>query len=134
MSCLSLKEANDKLEEALLDNRLQNSLQSPFGCNTLDSLLKFYLDIVFPTAINETSSEENDFQPPTYSINNIFNELKIELIRCKKYFSCKKPFDIKELISNYNKMENNGMFKAMGELDLFFNYIEKYLASNRKKH
>lgn len=29
-------------------------------------------------------------------------------------------------------MEDKGLYKAMGELDLLFNYIENYLASKRR--
>nr|XP_046168943.1 interleukin-10-like [Oncorhynchus gorbuscha] len=52
----------------------------------------------------------------------------------RNYFSCKKPFDINNLISSYKKMQDKGLYKAMGELDLLFNYIEEYLVSQRRKH
>lgn len=31
-------------------------------------------------------------------------------------------------------MESKGLFKAMGELDVLFNYIESYLASKRHRN
>lgn len=31
-------------------------------------------------------------------------------------------------------MEDKGLYKAMGELDLLFMYIEQYVASKRGKH
>lgn len=31
-------------------------------------------------------------------------------------------------------MEDKGLYKAMGELDLLFNYIENYLASKRRSN
>lgn len=31
-------------------------------------------------------------------------------------------------------MQDKGLYKAMGELDLLFNYIEEYLVSKRRKH
>ncbi len=31
-------------------------------------------------------------------------------------------------------MKENGVYKAMGELDMLFKYIEQYLASKRVKH
>nr|ATA63363.1 interleukin-10 [Plecoglossus altivelis] len=126
-------EANDELEKALLDDSFANSLQTPAGCHIMDNLLKFYLDTVLPTAISGTTIN-NDFKSPIESIGDILNQLKKELMQCRRYFSCKKPFDITEFILTYNKMENKGLYKAMGELDLFFNYIETYLASKRRKH
>ncbi|XP_067092624.1 interleukin-10 [Osmerus mordax] len=126
-------EANDELENSLLNDSFENSLQTPSGCHIMDNLLKFYLDTVLPTAISGTTND-NDFKSPIDSIGNILNDLKKELMQCRHYFSCKKPFDITEFISTYNKMENKGLYKAMGELDLFFNHIETYLASKRRKH
>lgn len=32
------------------------------------------------------------------------------------------------------QMESKGIYKAMGELDLLFNYIETYLASKRQRN
>lgn len=32
------------------------------------------------------------------------------------------------------QMESKGLYKAMGELDLLFNYIETYLASKRRRN
>lgn len=31
-------------------------------------------------------------------------------------------------------MKEKGVYKAMGELDMLFKYIEQYLASKRDKH
>ncbi|XP_010872889.1 interleukin-10 [Esox lucius] len=125
-------EANDALETALLDESLLHNFMSPFGCHAIDRILKFYLDTVLPTAVNNNQTH-NDLKSPIDSIGNIFHELKKEMIQCRNYFSCKKPFDIQELISSYKKMEANGLYKAMGELDLLFNYIEEYLVSKRRK-
>eukprot|EP00063_Salmo_salar_P066820 XP_014041655.1 PREDICTED: interleukin-10-like [Salmo salar] len=99
----------------------------------MDSILKFYLDTVLPTAMNNRT-QNNHFKSPIDSIGNIFHELKKEIVLCRNYFSCKKPFDINEFISSYKKMQDKGLYKAMGELDLLFNYIEEYLVSKRRKH
>uniref|UniRef100_A0A4W5M2Q1 Interleukin family protein n=1 Tax=Hucho hucho TaxID=62062 RepID=A0A4W5M2Q1_9TELE len=107
---------------------------SPLGCHAMDSILRFYLDTVLPTAMNNRTQNNNNFKSPIDSIGNIFYELKKEIVQCRNYFSCKKPFDINEFISSYKKMQDKGLYKAMGELDLLFNYIEEYLVSKRRKH
>ncbi|KAK6318666.1 interleukin-10-like [Coregonus clupeaformis] len=128
-------EANDELETALLDEGILNHIKSPLGCHTMDGILKFYLGTVLPTAMNNNNvKHNNDFKSPIHSIGNIFHELKKEINQCRNYFSCKKPFDINDLISSYKKMQDKGLYKAMGELDLLFNYIEEYLVSQRRKH
>ncbi|KAL1007842.1 hypothetical protein UPYG_G00092320 [Umbra pygmaea] len=127
-------EANDALETALLDDSLLQNFMSPFGCHAMSSILVFYLETVLPTAINNNGTQNNNLRSPIDSIVNIFHELKKEITQCRNYFSCKKPFDIQEFISSYKKMEANGLYKAMGELDLLFNYIEEYLVSKRRKH
>ncbi|XP_052362576.1 interleukin-10-like [Oncorhynchus keta] len=126
-------EANDELETPLLDKGILDHIKSPVGCHTMDSLLMFYLHTVLPTAMNNNNGTHN-LKSPIDSIGNIFHELKKKIVQCRNYFSCKKPFDINNLISSYKKMQDKGLYKAMGELDLLFNYIEEYLVSQRRKH
>uniref|UniRef100_A0A3B5AN60 Interleukin family protein n=1 Tax=Stegastes partitus TaxID=144197 RepID=A0A3B5AN60_9TELE len=108
--------------------------QSPFACHTMDNVLNFYLSTVLPKAMSEVTEDTRDLRPHMESIQQIFDELKSDVIKCRKYFSCKKHFDINNLNSTYTQMESKGLFKAMGELDLLFNYIETYLASKRHRH
>uniref|UniRef100_A0A8C5E297 Interleukin family protein n=1 Tax=Gouania willdenowi TaxID=441366 RepID=A0A8C5E297_GOUWI len=127
-------EANDDLDTALLDRTVENSFKSPFACQVMNSILDFYLNTVLPTAIARVPEANVGLKLPVESIQQIFDELKIEVTRCRNYFSCKKQFDIKHLNSTYIQMESKGLYKAMGELDVLFNYIETYLASKRHKN
>ncbi|CAG5982513.1 unnamed protein product [Menidia menidia] len=125
-------EANDDFDSVLLDQTVEDSFKSPFACHTMNSILDFYLRTVLPTAMSGVTEDTKELQPHVESIQQIFDELKSDVTKCRHYFSCKKHFDIKDLNTTYTQMENRGMFKAMGELDLLFNYIETYLASKRK--
>ncbi|KAM4613797.1 interleukin-10 [Polymixia lowei] len=125
-------EASDELDTALLDQSVENAFKSSFGCHAMDTILDFYLRTVLPTAMSTLTDDIKDYVPHMESIQLIFDELKNDIVRCRHYFSCQKPFDIKNLNSTYNQMESKGLYKAMGELDLFFNYIETYLASKRR--
>ncbi|XP_061584608.1 interleukin-10 [Cololabis saira] len=127
-------EANDDLDTALLDASVEDSFKSPFACHAMNDILGFYLDTVLPTAVAEVTEETRDLKPHVESIQQIFDQLKSDVTKCRHYFSCKKQFDIKDLNSTYTQMESRGLFKAMGELDLLFNYIERYLASKRQRN
>ncbi|XP_024126225.1 interleukin-10 [Oryzias melastigma] len=124
--------ANDDLDSALLDQTVEDSIKSDFACQTIDSILGFYLSTILPKAAASATDDTANLKPHVESIQEIFDQLKSDVTQCRHYFSCKKHFDISNLTSTYNKMANKGLFKAMGELDLFFNYIESYLASQRR--
>ncbi|XP_045884404.1 interleukin-10 [Micropterus dolomieu] len=126
-------EANNDLDTALLDQSVEDSFKSPFACHAMNSLLEFYLGTILPTALAGVTEDIKDLKPHMESIQQIFDELKSDVTRCRHYFACKKQFDIKTLNSTYTQMESKGLYKAMGELDLLFNYIETYLASNRHR-
>ncbi|XP_036388638.1 interleukin-10-like [Megalops cyprinoides] len=123
-------EDKDQIETALLDSSVLLEIQSPYGCRAMNDILHFYLDTVLPAAKNAS----DDFKPHIANIGTIFYELKRELLYCKDYFSCKKPFELESIIDAYNKMQEQGLYKAMGELDLLFNYIEEYMVSKRRPH
>ncbi|XP_018542253.1 interleukin-10 [Lates calcarifer] len=127
-------EANNDLDTALLDQTVEDSFKSPFACHAMNSILDFYLSTVLPTAIAGVTEDTRDLMPHMESIQQIFDELKSDVTKCRNYFSCKKHFDIKTLNSTYTQMESKGIYKAMGELDLLFNYIETYLASKRQRN
>ncbi|CAJ1051698.1 interleukin-10 [Xyrichtys novacula] len=127
-------EANDDLDTALLDQSVEDSFKSQFACNAMNNILDFYLGTVLPTALSEVTDETRNLKPHMESIQQIFDELKGDVTRCRHYFSCKTHFDIKTLNSTYTQMQSKGLYKAMGELDLLFNYIEAYLASKRHRN
>uniref|UniRef100_A0A673C143 Interleukin family protein n=1 Tax=Sphaeramia orbicularis TaxID=375764 RepID=A0A673C143_9TELE len=121
-------EANDDLDSALLDVTIEDT----FKVQALSAACHgrcpgLYLRTVLPTALAGVTEENKDLKPHMESIQVIFDQLKREVTSCKKYFSCKKPFDISTLNSTYTQMEDKGLYKAMGELDILFNYIETYL-------
>ncbi|XP_066527271.1 interleukin-10 [Hoplias malabaricus] len=123
-------ETNDELEVALINKTVLENFKSPYGCHVFDEVLHFYLGTVLPTAVTE---ETKRFQTSIDNIGNIFQALKKDMIKCRRYFKCQKPFEIASIKKSYNDMKEKGLYKAMGELDLLFNYIEEYLASKRQK-
>ncbi|XP_061641888.1 interleukin-10 [Phyllopteryx taeniolatus] len=127
-------EANDDLDTALLDQTVEDSFRTPFACHAMHSILDFYLGTVLPAAITGMPEDTKELKPSVESIQLIFDDLKKSVAKCRKYFGCQKQFDIIKLNTSYSQMENNGVYKAMGELDVLFNYIETYLASKRHRN
>ncbi|XP_023688156.1 interleukin-10 [Paramormyrops kingsleyae] len=123
-------EANDNTDTALLDDTILQDFKSPSGCHAMNDILRFYLDTVLPTAATKAPRLHT---PDISIISGIFSGLKKDVIACKKYFSCKKPFSLEIITSTYKNMNVDGLYKAMGELDLLFNYIEEYLVSKRSR-
>ncbi|XP_077429475.1 interleukin-10 [Vanacampus margaritifer] len=127
-------EANDDLDTALLDQTVEDSFKTPFACHAMNSILDFYLATVLPAAIAGVPEDTKELKPYVESIELIFHELKKDVTKCRRYFACQKQFDIIQLNTTYSQMENKGVYKAMGELDVLFNYIETYLASKRQRN
>ncbi|XP_043108301.1 interleukin-10 [Puntigrus tetrazona] len=123
-------ESNDDLEP-LLNEKVQHNINSPYGCHVMNEILHFYLDTILPTAVQKDHLHS---KAPINSIGNIFQDLKRDILKCRNYFSCQNPFEISSIKNSYEKMKENGVYKAMGELDMLFKYIEQYLASKRVKH
>ncbi|NP_001018621.2 interleukin-10 precursor [Danio rerio] len=124
-------ESNDDLEP-LLNEDIKHNINSPYGCHVMNEILHFYLETILPTALQKNPLKHST--TPIDSIGNIFQELKRDMVKCKRYFSCQNPFEVNSLKNSYEKMKEKGVYKAMGELDLLFRYIEQYLASKRVKH
>ncbi|XP_073681934.1 interleukin-10 [Garra rufa] len=122
-------ESNDDMEP-LLNENVQQNINSPYGCHVMNEILRFYLDTILPTAVQKSHLHS---KTSIDSIGNIFQDLKRDMVKCRNYFSCQNPFEFSSLKNSYEKMKEKGVSKAMGELDMLFKYIEKYLASKRVK-
>ncbi|KAK1135355.1 interleukin-10-like [Acipenser oxyrinchus oxyrinchus] len=123
---------DDLIETALLDENLLDGLQSPFGCHLMNQMLHFYLKDVIPPAVNLGHNDSVDINHAVDMIGGILHDLKHTLKRCRRFFSCnKKGFSLQDLKNQFGNMQEKGVYKAMGELGLFFNYIEEYLTAKR---
>ncbi|NWZ41165.1 IL10 protein, partial [Brachypodius atriceps] len=48
------------------------------------------------------------------------------------FFTCEESSkSMKNIKETFTRMDKNGIYKAMGEFDIFINYIEKYLTMRR---
>ncbi|KAJ8260403.1 hypothetical protein GJAV_G00181710 [Gymnothorax javanicus] len=125
-------EGKDEIETALLNENVLSDFKTPYGCHAINEVLRFYLDTVLPTAKNEGA--DMSYTRPIESIGQVFHQLKKNLLQCRNHFACKKPFELDSMMTTYKKMQGQGLYKAMGELGLLFNYIEEYMGSFTLKH
>ncbi|XP_041091859.1 interleukin-10 [Polyodon spathula] len=133
---------DDIFETALIDENLLDGLQlqqclspilqSSFGCHLMNQMLHFYLKDVIPPAVNLGHTDSVTINPAVDMIGGILHDFKHTLKRCRRFFSCnKKGFSLEDLKNQFGNLQEKGVYKAMGELGLFFNYIEEYLTAKR---
>ncbi|CAH2220963.1 Interleukin-10 [Pelobates cultripes] len=120
---------DNALEVILLQDNLLNDFKSSLGCQSVIEMIKFYLEDVLPRA----SSKDKSVKSSVSIMNDKLLDLKQTLRRCHHFLPCdRKSKAIKQIKETYSKMKEHGIYKAMGEFDIFIDYIEEYL-SNKKK-
>uniref|UniRef100_A0A8C8S6R4 Interleukin family protein n=1 Tax=Pelusios castaneus TaxID=367368 RepID=A0A8C8S6R4_9SAUR len=115
---------DDELDVLLLQEDLLKDFKSYLGCQSVSEMLRFYLDEVLPKAINSNRGIKQSVS----SIGNALMELRQTLKRCHRFFTCEnRSQTLKQIKETYDKLQEKGIYKAMGEFDIFINYIEEYL-------
>ncbi|XP_014803935.1 PREDICTED: interleukin-10-like [Calidris pugnax] len=100
-----------------------------FGCQSVSEMMRFYTEEVLPTA-RKTSAHH---QQSVDDLGNLLLDLKATMRRCHRFFTCeKRSKTMKHIKETFEKMNENGIYKAMGEFDIFINYIEEYLMMKKK--
>ncbi|XP_075578583.1 interleukin-10 [Pelecanus crispus] len=121
---------DDELSTQLLSPELLNEFKGIFGCQTMSEMMRFYMEEVLPSAMRTTT----DQQQKVGDLGNLLLSLKATMKRCHRFFTCeKKSKTMKHVKETFDKMNEGGIYKAMGEFDIFINYIEEYLLMKRTK-
>uniref|UniRef100_A0A8D0BR15 Interleukin family protein n=1 Tax=Salvator merianae TaxID=96440 RepID=A0A8D0BR15_SALMN len=119
---------DDELDVMLLKEDLLEDFKGYLGCQSVSEMIQFYLEDVFS---NVTTG--NTIQQSVGFLKNMLLELRQTIKRCHRYFICEKNNrTIKDIKETYKKMKQKGIYKAMGEFDIFVNYIEEYLITKMK--
>ncbi|XP_043820230.1 interleukin-10 [Dromiciops gliroides] len=117
-------QTKDKLENKLIDRTLLEDLKSYLGCQTLSEMIQFYLDEVMPRA----EKNERDVKENVGSLGEKLRIFRLRLKRCHRFLPCEdKSRAVKQVKSTYEKLQEQGVYKAMGDFDIFINYMEEYL-------
>ncbi|XP_053310393.1 interleukin-10 [Spea bombifrons] len=121
---------DDALHIILLQDSLLKDFKSSMGCRSVLEMIQFYLEEVIPHAQDKSKPANMNI---SYMKDNLL-DLRHTLRRCHHFLPCDKQSQaIKEIKDTYSKMKENGVYKAMGEFDIFIDYIEEYLTSKRSR-
>ncbi|NXN22436.1 IL10 protein, partial [Nycticryphes semicollaris] len=121
---------DDELSIQLLSSELLDEFKGTFGCQSVSEMMKFYTEEVLPRARRTSTHHQQSMD----DLGNLLLSLKATMKRCHRFFTCeKRSKTIKHIKETFEKMNINGIYKAMGEFDIFINYIEEYLLMRREK-
>ncbi|NXH09948.1 IL10 protein, partial [Bucco capensis] len=120
---------DDELSVQLLSSELLQEFKGTFGCQSVSEMLRFYMEEVLPSAMRSSTQHQQSMG----DLGNMLQSLKATMRRCHRFFTCeKRSKTIKQIKETFDQMHENGVYKAMGEFDIFINYIEEYLLMKRK--
>ncbi|XP_068930452.1 interleukin-10 [Petaurus breviceps papuanus] len=117
-------QTRDKLETKLIDKSLLEELKSYLGCQALSEMIQFYLEEVMPRA----EKNERDIKDDVGSLGEKLKALRLKLKRCHRFLPCEeKSRVVKKVKNTYKELQEKGVYKAMGDFDIFISYMEEYL-------
>uniref|UniRef100_G3X0Q7 Interleukin family protein n=2 Tax=Sarcophilus harrisii TaxID=9305 RepID=G3X0Q7_SARHA len=112
----------------LLDEPLLEDFKSYLGCQALSDMITFYLEDVIPRAENETEIKNS-----VVSLKDKLMGLRRTLKQCHRFLPCEvKSTAVQKIKSTYEQLNGNGVLKAMGEFNIFINYMETFLIKQFK--
>ncbi|NXF84288.1 IL10 protein, partial [Sclerurus mexicanus] len=115
---------DDDLSIQLLSSDLLDEFKGSLGCQSVSEMMGFYMEEVLPRAMRTSTHHQQSMG----DLGNLLLSLRTMMRRCHRFFTCEeKSKSMKQVKETFNKMNQNGIYKAMGEFDIFINYIEKYL-------
>ncbi|NWR45870.1 IL10 protein, partial [Regulus satrapa] len=122
---------DDDLSTQLLSSDLLEEFKGSLGCQSVSEMMGFYMDEVLPSAMRSSTAQH---QHSMGDLGNLLLSLRAMMRRCHRFFTCEeRSRSMRHIKETFSKMSTNGIYKAMGEFDIFINYIERYLTMNRRK-
>ncbi|NXR17771.1 IL10 protein, partial [Cinclus mexicanus] len=120
---------DDDLSIQLLSSDLLEEFKGSFGCQSVSELMGFYMEEVLPSAMSTSTQHQHSMG----DLGNLLLSLRALMRRCHRFFTCEeRSRSMKHIKETFTRMSKNGIYKAMGEFDIFINYIEKYLTMRRR--
>ncbi|XP_067863951.1 interleukin-10 [Heptranchias perlo] len=120
---------DDNFQKTLLRGRLHHGFKGREGCQFLKEMLNFYLREVIPAA----RTQHNNINSYISKIGNTLSELKENVQNCHNFFNCDlcncRPSPYFENIHKvYETLQEKGVYKAIGELNIFIDWIQRYIS------
>ncbi|NXA06367.1 IL10 protein, partial [Sapayoa aenigma] len=120
---------DDDLSIQLLSSDLLDEFKGSLGCQSVSEMMGFYMEEVLPSAMRTSTRHQQSMG----DLGNLLLSLRTMMRRCHRFFTCEeRSKSMKHIKETFIKMDENGIYKAMGEFDIFINYIEKYLTMKRR--
>ncbi|XP_059723898.1 interleukin-10 [Haemorhous mexicanus] len=120
---------DDDLSIQLLSSDLLEEIKGSLGCQSVSEMMEFYLEEVLPRAMRSSSQHQRSMS----DLGNLLLNLRATMRLCHKFFTCEeRSRSMEHIKETFSRMSRNGIYKAMGEFDIFINYIEKYLTMRRR--
>ncbi|NXS25630.1 IL10 protein, partial [Pomatostomus ruficeps] len=120
---------DDDLSIQLLSTDLLDEFKGSLGCQSVSEMMGFYMEEVLPSAMRTSPPHQQSMG----DLGNLLLNLRAMMRRCHRFFTCEeRSRSMKHIKDTFAKMNKNGIYKAMGEFDIFINYIEKYLTMKRR--
>ncbi|XP_039555314.1 interleukin-10 [Passer montanus] len=120
---------DDDLSIQLLSSDLLEEIKGSLGCQSVSEMMGFYMDQVLPSAMRSSSQHQHSVG----DLGNLLLSLRAMMRRCHTFFTCEeRSRSMEHIKETFSRMKKNGIYKAMGEFDIFINYIEKYLTMKRR--
>ncbi|NXO87751.1 IL10 protein, partial [Sitta europaea] len=120
---------DDDLSIQLLSSDLLEEFKGSLGCQSVSEMMGFYMEEVLPSAMRSSAQHQHSVG----DLGNLLLSLRAMMRRCHKFFTCEeRSRSMKHVKETFSRMDKDGVYKAMGEFDIFINYIEKYLTMKRR--
>nr|ABP68816.1 interleukin 10 [Sus scrofa] len=127
----SFFQTKDQMGDLLLTGSLLEDFKGYLGCQALSEMIQFYLEDVMPKA----ESDGENIKEHVNSLGEKLKTLRLRLRRCHQFLPCEnKSKAVEEVKSAFSKLQERGVYKAMGEFDIFINYIEAYMTMKMRKN
>ncbi|XP_070797207.1 interleukin-10 [Pituophis catenifer annectens] len=122
------QDRDSELDTVLLKQDLLEDFKSYLGCQSVAEMIHFYLEDVLPKVTTDNPVKQDvDF------LGNMLLDLRQLIKRCHRFFICeRKNKTVKAVKDTYEKLQDKGIYKAIGEFDIFVDYIEQYLIMKMK--
>ncbi|NWU40995.1 IL10 protein, partial [Hylia prasina] len=120
---------DEDLSIQLLSSDLLEEFKGSLGCRSVSEMMGFYMEEVLPSAMRSSAQHQHSVG----DLGNLLLSLRATMRRCHRFFMCEESSrSVKNIKETFARMNKNGIYKAMGEFDIFINYIEKYLTMRRR--
>ncbi|NWH39207.1 IL10 protein, partial [Chloropsis hardwickii] len=119
---------DEDLSIQLLSSDLLEEIKGSLGCQSVSEMMGFYMEEVLPSAIRTSTQHQHSMG----DLGNLLLSLKATMRRCVRFVH---HIPVTATLNSPGfplQMNKNGIYKAMGEFDIFINYIEKYLTMRRR--